>query len=183
VTRRTRRRRRRARGPGQAALTVVGMKRRGGGGTRPEKRTKRRGKRAAQARAPAATRAVTRVPAPQTQVASVTQRRSQRRPRKTQRIPSRSQAVEVRERLMRKRKAGRLLRVNPPPLARKLPPRRLPRKGLHRPRNARPARKRVPSPVTAKEELGRSLGSGGGAGVEAGRGVQRLNPPRSTLDD
>ena len=32
----------------------------------------------------------------------------------------------------------RLLRVNPPPLARKLPPRRLPRKGLHRPRNARP---------------------------------------------
>ena len=70
-------------------------------------RTKRRGKRAAQARAPAATRAVTRVPAPQTQVASVTQRRSQRRPRKTQRIPSRSQAVEVRERLMRKRKAGR----------------------------------------------------------------------------
>ena len=70
-------------------------------------RTKRRGKRAAQARAPAATRAVTRVPAPQTQVASVTQRRSQRRPRKTQRIPSRSQAVEVRERLTRKRKAGR----------------------------------------------------------------------------
>ena len=183
-------------------------------------RTKRRGKRAAQARAPAATRAVTRVPAPQTQVASVTQRRSQRRPRKTQRIPSRSQAVEVRERLMRKRKAGRWIfnlkissRCQPWSVSGSsewipLPSQesfrlagsqekvsiaqetlaqvpcheeaknnhvyRVKAKHFQKPTTHLPARKRVPSPLIAKEELGLSLGSGGGAGVEAGRGVQRL---------
>ena len=175
----------RARSRGQAALTAVGMKRRAGGGTRLERRfyyrislmstnenilccfvvlfthccfrTRRRGKPAARAQAPAAIQAPTQVPAPRTQVGRETQRRSQRNPRRTQRTQSRNQVAEVLARLMRRRRAlrwfiftdhpnvvhlamfliSRLLPASLPLRARKML-HHLPRRGRRRPRSARP---------------------------------------------
>jgi len=177
-TTRARRKRRRARSREPAVQTAVATKRRGGGGTSPGRRTRRKGKQAARARAPAVTPAATPAPALLTPAGRGTRRRSRRKSRRTR---SRNQAVGVLARLTRRRMVPSHHKASLPLHARKLRPLQPRRRDRHRQKSAHLARRVDLGLATDAAARARNPGIGGGAEVGEGRGVLHLSQQRSTL--
>lgn len=156
----------------------MATKRRGGGGTSPGRRTRRKGKQAARARAPAVTLAATPALAPLTQAGRETRRRSRRKPRRTR---SRNQAAGVLARLTKRRMVPSHHKASLPLHARKLRPLQPRRRDHHRRKSAHLAQRVDLGLATDAAAHAPNPGTGGGAEVGAGRGALHLSQQRSTL--